>query len=353
MIAKKYQALLAVMQQQNPLYRPSVFWSEASLELIKEFQSAGIENFRRLTSSLLFFVPTYGLPGNALSSEIVQAVQSAVQQVGTTEKQQTIIDQYLSGFASALADYRVFKAAQVAGQDQASEVDLQVFSESQVGNPIEQFEFEGRFYSRSALNYLLGLSFLQQYVPLSQLKTVLEIGGGFGTLGEIVLKTFGEKARYIDVDIPPTSMASEYYLQHVFGAEKVSTYEKTAHLSEIPIHSLQRASVLNSWQIEPLTGEVDLFVNFISFQEMEPEIVQNYLENVKRLKSKWLLLRNMREGKQLRSQHRFGVETPILSEDYIRMLGGYELVARNVDPFGYKTVDHFHSEILLFKRQEA
>lgn len=352
MIAQKYQALLTVMQQQNVLYRPSTFWAEASLELVKEFEAHGIENFRQLTASLLFFVPTYGLPGSALSAEIVQQLDAALDQVNASEKQHNIVRQFTSGYVTALADYRVFMASNSAHSLSDEKVDLRSFSESQVGNPIEQFEFDGHLYSRSALNYLLGLSFLQQHVPLQTINKVLEIGGGFGTLGEIVLKTFKD-AQYIDVDIPPTSMASEYYLQQVFGVDQVSTYEETAELTDIPIHSLQKASVLNSWQIEQLSGDIDLFVNFISFQEMEPEIVQNYLEHVKRLNAKWLLLRNMREGKQLRSQHRFGVETPILTEDYIRMVGGYELVDSNVMPFGYKTVDNFHSEILLFKRCDA
>jgi hypothetical protein len=84
---------------------------------------------------------------------------------------------------------------------------------------------------------------------------------------------------------------------------------------------------------------------------MEPDIVQNYLNHVTRLQADWVLLRNMREGKQLSSQHRFGVDNPIFSEDYARMLGDYDLIATNVIPFGFKTVDGFHSELMLFKRK--
>jgi hypothetical protein len=83
---------------------------------------------------------------------------------------------------------------------------------------------------------------------------------------------------------------------------------------------------------------------------MEPDIVQNYLKHVARLQSKWILLRNLREGKQTREQNRLGVEKPIFSEDYIAMLPGYDLVATNVIPFGYKTTDGFHSELMLFKK---
>ena len=59
MIKQKYQALLADWNAQNQLYQPSFFWSEASLELIEEFDKKGIENFRSLASSLSFFVPTF------------------------------------------------------------------------------------------------------------------------------------------------------------------------------------------------------------------------------------------------------------------------------------------------------
>jgi hypothetical protein len=59
----------------------------------------------------------------------------------------------------------------------------------------------------------------------------------------------------------------------------------------------------------------------------------------------------MREGKQRRSDgHAAGVETPILGDDYAVMLPHYRLVARNVHPFGHRTVDGFHSELMLFRR---
>lgn len=348
MIAEKYQMLLSDWNAQDELYKPSVFWAEASKELVKEFDLYGLQNFRSLSSSLLFFVPTYGKPGNGFSEELIQRVGQALILDDITEKQRATFEQFSSGYDNALADYRVFKAA-----NQSSALpNLNFFSESQVGNPLEQFEFDGQFFSRSALNYLLGLSFLKQFSDFSDINTILEIGGGFGTLGEIVHKTMSN-TQYINVDIPPTSFASEYYLQQVIGESEISNYESTKDQECINISELKKMSVLNAWQIEKIKGHVDLFVNYISFQEMEPEIVRNYLQKVKGLGAKWLLLRNMREGKQLRKNHRFGVETPIFSEDYIDMLGGYQLVARNVVPFGYKTVDHFHSEIMLFKLENT
>lgn len=336
-------SLLKEMDKQSKLYKPTIFWEEASSLIIKEFQGKGLNNFRRLQSALWFFVPTYEVNANGLSKEVSDGLIALKEDKAITSKQRAFIDDILSGTQMAFADYRTFLAANLNKIPSP----LLSFSESSVGNPIEHYEFDGKKYSRSALNYLLGLSFLSNHVDLASLKNILEIGGGFGTLGEITKKVLPQ-TKYIDIDIPPTLFASTYYLQEVFGCDYFTSVRQTEE--DHYIDGFKPLTVLPSWEIEKLQGKVDLFVNFISFQEMEPEIVQNYLNHVVRLKTEWVLLRNMREGKQTRKQHKFGVDRPIYSEDYIKMLPGYELVDTNVVPFGFKTVDNFHSELMLFKR---
>jgi putative sugar O-methyltransferase len=228
---------------------------------------------------------------------------------------------------------------------------LHEFSESTFGKPIEHFELGGRRFSRSSLHYSLGLTLLKKHLGNEVPRRVLEIGGGFGTLGEILAQSGIDDLRYIDVDIPPISFIAQCYLQHVLGEERVATYAQSRERSSIEIDSLPTASVLPAWQIEKLVPSIDLFVNFISFQEMEPHIVRNYLSHVRRLGAKLILLRNLREGQRLASQHAYGVETPIRSDDYLEMLPEYELVERSVLPFGFETVDGFHSELQLLRQR--
>lgn len=341
------QSMMELLALQSQLYQPGVFWQEASKEMLADLAQDGVHNFRRLKSSLMFFVPTYGFPGNALSQDTMKSLQDWLNNQSLGSKQIGYIEQFSNGYSAALADYRTLAASEYGSNTSPN---LMYFSESQFGEPIEQFEIEGNRYSRSALNYLLGLAFLKKHINLTTCKTVMEIGGGFGTLGEVLHQTMPQ-AQYIDIDIPPTLCCSTYYLQQVVGQDNLSTYQSVYSKAEIQINQLNKVSVLPSWVIEKLQGKIDLFVNFISFQEMEPDILQNYLNHVKRLGADWVLLRNMREGKQLRSQHRVGVDKPIFFEDYIAMLEGYELVDNNVIPFGFKTVDGFHSELMLFKRK--
>lgn len=348
----KYNELLEArddMKSQNELYRPTSFWDEASQAIVDDIELYGIDKFRSLSTPLSYFVPTYGLPGNSFSEEDTSRLIASMNDSNPEAKKPMMaLKEFLNGYSSALADYRVL----LASDDQSRLPNLHNFSESTFGSPVEQFEFDGKRYSRSSLNYLLGLCLLKKHLNEEVPQTVLEIGGGFGTLGEVLSSSGIDQMKYIDIDIPPTSFVAQRYLSEVYGESNVATYAKTKELDSIEINDLPVASVLCSWQIEKLKGKVDLFVNFISFQEMEPNVVENYLYHIDRLEAKWILLRNMREGKNIRKDgSSAGVETPILSEDYRKMLNNYELIESNVFPFGYKTVDNFHSELQLLKRK--
>lgn len=101
-----------------------------------------------------------------------------------------------------------------------------------------------------------------------------------------------------------------------------------------------------------LPGKIMKELAGISFQEMESNVVHHYLTHVDRLSSRWMLLRNLREGKQRKPpDNNVGVDESIVSEDYVAMLPRYELVERNAVPFELRTVDGYNSELLLFRRK--
>lgn len=341
---------LADMRNAPRLYRPTAFWEQVSAGIIECIKEHGLSHFRSLREALMFFVPTYAFPGTLFRSDVAAEFQDVLVNHGLNVGTVSLsLGMFLSGEMQAFADYRVYSATVSDGHpfyDKASE--------SEVGHPLEQFVFDGKRYSRSFLNYLLGLNFLKQHFDLSEVNTVLEIGGGFGSLGEILLGDARNHCFYIDVDIPPTNCVSSYYLQEIFGADKIADYGLLRNEERLDIGALAsrfKGAVLCPWQLPKLEGKVDLFVNFISFQEMEPDVVGNYLDQVDRLKAKYVLLRNLREGKsKAKDANSIGVVEPIKGEDYSALMPNYELIAVNMVPFGYKTVDNFHSELRLYRR---
>jgi len=334
------------METSPSLYRPTDFWIQGMKEIVEELRQSDLAEFRAMTGTRRFFVPSYAFPGYLDRPDMLAEV---IQAAGTVNSRQELaIKGYFSGELQAECDYRVFKATVTDSHPYLDQV-----SESTVGNPVEQFVFDGRRYSRSMLNYLLGLNFIKQHCDLSDVNTVLEIGGGFGTLGEIFLGDERNHCFYIDVDIPPTGFVASWYLQQVFGADNIGAYDvlRNEKLDITELRQRYRGVVLCPWQLPDLAGKVDLLVNFISFQEMEPEVVQNYLNQVDRLGAKYVLLRNLREGKQKATGDSLGVREPVKGDDYDDFLPNYRLVAANTVPFGYRTVDGFHSELRIYQRK--
>jgi hypothetical protein len=184
----------------------------------------------------------------------------------------------------------------------------------------------------------------------------MEIGGGFGTLGEILLQDDRNEAFYINVDIPPVAFVSSYYLQELLGKENVAVYSDLKDKDVLNINELKqqyKALDICSWQLPKLQGKIDLFVNFISFQEMEPDVVENYCNYVDKLQPKYILLRNMLEGKKKNdANYKVGVEEPILGEDYNKFLPNYEFVVADSHTFGFVTEDGFHSQLRIYKRKD-
>ena len=342
--------LLHDMDAADPLYRPTSFWRTALDKLVPQLQDNNLQKFRSLPGPLSFFVPTYGFPGYRAAPERFAPLSAALGELKLGDARCTThLERLLTGEAQAESDYRVLLAS-----DTPARPHLEHFSESNVAAPIERFEFDGRFFSRSSLNYLLGLAFLKRHCDLTDVHTVLEIGGGFGSLGEILLSDPRNEMFYIDIDIPPTIHCAHHYLAGVFGPDAILDYTTTRSQAELDITAMRashRAATLAAWQLPKLQGSIDLFVNFISFQEMEPDVVKNYLSQVARLQSRFVLLRNIREGKAKAAPGAVGVINPIKGEMYDGFLDAYRLIASNTVPFGYRTVDGFHSELRLYERR--
>ncbi len=328
--------LMADMAAAPALYRPTSFWEGACNSIADEMRAKGIDSFRSHASANAYFVPNYAERSNA-ATHAAELLRS----VGKHDLANRLSNKNLARYDHAVvAALDPDRLPRVAG-----------LSESDAGKPWEHLEFDGDKVSRSFLNYQRGLVLLKRTVPDLQLSTVLEIGGGYGTLGEILAKG-GEGIRYIDVDIPPVGFASTWYLSTVLGPDRVATYADLKGRDSIAIDELPDATVLPSWQLPVLSGSVDLFVNFISFQEMEPEVVANYVSHVKRLGAKYVLLRNSVTGKPVKKDSAApGVHTPVVRATYLDLFSDYELLASDRMLFGHAVEGGLQSEVMILKRR--
>ena len=105
------------------------------------------------------------MPGNGFDKQTLKNIIPS-DLTNCNKKQKAFIEMSFNGHFHALSDYRTFKAS----NSDVDKFNILEFSESGNGNPIEHFEFENRYFSRSSLNYLLGVSFLKNIFQILYLK---------------------------------------------------------------------------------------------------------------------------------------------------------------------------------------
>lgn len=116
------------------------------------------------------------------------------------------------------------------------------------------------------LDYLLSLEemyFLKN--PLSNISTIIEIGAGYGRTCHSILSIHNNIREYVIIDLEYMLNISRQYLKEV---SVNGNYDKI--------------KFVGISEIESLHGNYDLVINIDSMQEMEENIVQNYLDLVDR-----------------------------------------------------------------------
>ena len=335
--------MMTDMESADELYRPTNFWSTGLPKILTDIEKFGVEQFRTHKSAAFFYVPRY-------ASNTLQKYGNLITPIlpFLPKRKQIRLQKRLTRSDRARLDYRIFCASSISGG-----LPINQISESSIGGG-ERFSFDGRQYSRSMLNYLRALNLLKREVDTTNLKSILEIGGGYGTLGEILLKA-SPNSFYINVDIPPVAAVATYYLQNVFGSHNVLTYSESRKLDIINLSKLKRkykAVILCPWQLPLVKGETDLFANFMSFQEMEPKIVKNYIKLVQPLVKNHILLRNTAIGKKIAlKKGEIGVIKQVKSDFIQKEFSDFIILARDSFVYGEENdTGSYQSEVTLLKR---
>jgi putative sugar O-methyltransferase len=312
------QRTLTELDACDPAFRPTNFWGPGVERLLGEMRTRGLESLKAWPEALFWFYPVYEL---SLRRPQRRKLLDLAESFSPSSRKQ--LRARLDGVSAARRD---FDAARLAWDHDRWPADLEAHGESRVGRPRHLFHLTGGdvAWGRPYLNYLLCLAALSRHVR-SAPKSFLELGGGFGVLGEIVMSRDPD-ARYVNCDIPPLLTVASYYLTTLFGDDRVLTYDDRVPSSgtvEVP-----GSACLPNWRIGDVEGPFDVFVNSFSFQEMEPEVVQRYVDTVVGLGVSYVVSLNSRKGKHVaQDEADIGVLDPVTSSRIVAMFEahGYKL----------------------------
>ena len=95
-----------------------------------------------------------------------------------------------------------------------------------------------------------------------------------------------------------------------------------------------------------------MFVNFISFQEMEPLVVKNYINIIQKHTKKYVLTRNSKFGKNISAKPTdVGVIDQVTLDYILSEFNDFELIARDFKIFGEFSGKNI-SELAILKRKD-
>ena len=316
---------LAEIDDADPLYRPTNFWQPGLHELLADMDRMGLERFKSWPAAAYWFYPTYG--ANLRPETTEAAVAQTIELQPDAQRHEARLREGLSGAAEARRDLEVVR---ILWDQERWPFKIMARGEANIGEPPQHFHLRGdrRGWTKPYLNYLLCLAALSRHVDRPP-GSVLEIGGGYGVLGEILMRR-SPRVRYVDLDIPPLLTVASYYLRELCG-NRVDVYDE-AWSGRV---GRDRSAVLPSWRIDDVDGPFDLFVNSFSFQEMEPHVVANYVAKIAEKGVSYVVSLNSRKGKPKASDGGIGVLEQVTSARIVEMFEGhgYELLGTYGPPY--------------------
>jgi putative sugar O-methyltransferase len=290
-------------------YRPTSFWGPGLEQLLGDLDRQGLPAFKSWSTSGYWFYPRYG---QGLTNAIIDEAMT-----GIVRHRPNANENWLRAALNASHEARRdFDVAHMAWDLERWPTDLKAYGESLNGKPNQYYRFTGdkHGWTRPYLNYTLCMAALSRHVDAPP-KRFLEIGGGYGVLGEFLMQRDPE-AVYVDVDIPPLMTVASWYLRELFR-DRVTIYDGAPATGPLEIEG---SAVLPNYRLPDLTADYDVFVNSFSFQEMEPDVVDNYVELVCARGIRYAVSLNSRLGKPKKSDgHEIGVQDPVTSARIIAM----------------------------------
>lgn len=322
-------SMLEDMAMAPTIYKPTHYWNVLLPRVLDRIKRDGTRNIKHHPH----FVPIYCTGTFRKRRIFYQLLANFIGVVipGGRVARRGMLNK-LIGYDNAYLDYKLFRSADIESQLPV----LTDVSESEYGledkRPGFLFEFDGNKYSKGMLKYLKALAFLKSNVNTTKLRSILEIGGGLVPLAEILQKSKGSDFFYVGVDIPPMSYLASSYLTHLHGANKVLEYPDSKKMDVIDLDHLKKsykAVMLCPWQLPKVKGSVDMFVNSTSFQEMEPDVVENYANIASELTKSFILINNRIEGQPVAVGLGRGVKTPVSTEYIIGCFPKFNVVSRS------------------------
>ena len=282
--------MMADMEAAPELFRPTNYWFNYQGKFLRELRTEGLDGLRGRKNSggkrfggtevcrPLAWIPIESVPG--LGNRYLRRLLGYGGLAGKLER-------FMNGRLRIDLEYdlsreslrRLWWSHTVLSRQQLGARPITDIETSLAGNPEDVLEVDGKRYTPSFLSCYLRYAYCSGFVDFDELDLVVELGSGVGSQIE-VLKKFHPRLTVVVFDIAPQLYVCEQYLKTVFPDDVVS-YGVTREWDNLEALESGKIHIMGTSSFPALQSvPVDLFLSSASLQEMEPDVVANYLKIV-------------------------------------------------------------------------
>lgn len=272
---------------------PSRYWEELNAKNLEQLADSGFENFKRtvarnyftwivnpLNSQMRFLAKETGyLNSMKLFCQLIVRLKHE----HLTKRQSfyyDILTHLLWSYVEKYDDEHL----------------LEQLVEPSLGNPPTLTQ-NGRLISQDLANSILEYkAILQPEVNDSGLKTILELGPGYGRTAYVFL-TLRPTLRYILVDIPPALYICQRYLTSIFPNRRAFKFRAFSSFENVR-EEFENSSLifLTPNQIDLLPNKsIDLTLNISSLHEMRMVQIRHFFREIERLTRRYFYFKQWKK----------------------------------------------------------
>jgi putative sugar O-methyltransferase len=315
------EEMIQDMKNANKLYQTTNYWKNYEKVLLPYIYSHGIKDFRSSNKPIM---PSFGgggnpvfFPENNIKKALLYLLLKLEMILNNNNNFANIAKQcYLNW------EKECYKSAKLLDDEN----ELKKLYDSGEGKPSNIFSIDGTPYTPQIFSKFLYYLYIKRHFNFSRENVIIfEIGPGVGYQAEVFLKLHPH-LRILLLDIPPQLYIAQQYLSAVFP-DKVQPYNvsKKYEILDESIFENKNIVMLAPWQIEKLNINSHLFWNSASFQEMEPDVVDNYLSFVNKSTLEVVYLMELMSGKETaKSVGEHGVLEQVKYEHYKKGLSCFD-----------------------------
>jgi putative sugar O-methyltransferase len=274
---KLLELMLDDSRNQSPVYCPGPYWMKKARTSANGIKRWGITDFRGSSSLVgLSYADNLYLDDRSSYSHGLRRLAKKLTMVFPLNRIYDSQAEWIRLYANEAMGY----TQELLGNSQRVKDLLAKYKMpySLLGKCMRKVEIDGSQHSVHYINLLEQHDNIASRISFKDLRSIFEIGGGFGANVHLLLENYKNIRKVLYLDIAPNLYVGTQYLK-AFYKDAVLDYRALRDRDSIRFSGNDDLEIfcIAPWQIEKFESSAEALINMHSFVEMPKDIIKNYV----------------------------------------------------------------------------